>query len=276
LKQQQLFLGPNIKVLRERMKLSQENFARSLGITRSKLALLESGHTKSPPLGDIVNFSTIFKVSVDTLLKIDLTRLSDQQIHELETGNDIYSSGKNLRVLATTVDKNNNEQIELVPEKAIAGYKKGYSDPEWIADLPRYSIPGLSKHKKYRIFPTNGDSMIPYPSGCYIIAEYVEDWINLKNETLCILILNGTGAEILFKQVENRILKDKKIVAKSLNLLYQPFEIPISEVIEIWKYKAHLSETIVSQSTNASPEQLFRMVQQIRLDIDHINKKLAN
>jgi len=53
----------------------------------------------------------------------------------------VYIKGSNLRVLATTVDIANNENIEMVAEKAKAGYTTGYADPEFISELPVFQFP---------------------------------------------------------------------------------------------------------------------------------------
>lgn len=273
MKKQKIFLATNLKRLRGRKKWSQEELAEKLGITRGKLALIESGKTANPLLEDVINFSTVLGVGVDSLLKIDLRKVSDLKIRELEEGNDTYATGTKLRVLATTVSSDNQENVELVPEKAKAGYRSGYGDPEWIAELPRYSIPGLTKHSKYRIFPIAGDSMLPYPDGCYIVGEYVEDWINLKDDALCILILKSGGADFVFKQVENRIKKEKKLLAKSLNLVYQPYEIPVADVLEVWRYKLHIADNITCPSTDVSTEQLFRMMQEMKMELGKLTAK---
>lgn len=273
MKKQTIFLATNIKQLRLRKKWNQEELAQKLGMTRIKLAQVELGNTKNPSLEDVINFSTVFGIGVDTLLKVDLRKVSELKIRELEAGNDPYATGTKIRVMAKTVDKDNQDNVELVPEKAKAGYRSGYGDPEWIAELPRYSIPGLTKHSKYRIFPITGDSMLPYPDGCYIIGEYVEDWINLKDDTRCILILKSGGADFVFKQVENRIKKKKKLLAKSLNLLYQPYEIPVSDVLEIWKYKLHIADTITCPAGDVSTEQLFRIMQEMKLELAKLAAK---
>lgn len=273
MKKQKIFLAGNVKHLRLRKQWSQEELAGRVRISRSKLALLEMGKTINPPLDDVVSFSMVFGISTDSLLKIDLTKLSELQLRELEAGNDAYATGTNIRVLATTVDKDNNSNAEMVPEKAKAGYRSGYGDPEWIAELPRYTIPGLTKHSKYRIFPITGESMLPYPDGCFIVGEYVEDWINIKDGTLCILILKSGGTDFVFKQVENRIKKAKILLAKSLNLMYMPYEIPVSEVLEVWKYKLHIANTVACPSIDVSSEQLIRMMQEVKLDIAKLTEK---
>lgn len=272
---QKIFLAENVKRLRMRKHWSQEEFAERAGITRSKLSLIEMGKTVNPPVEDLVNFSAIFGVSIDSLIKLDMSKLSELSMRELETGNDSYSAGTKIRVLATTVDKGNNSNVELVPEKAKAGYRSGYGDPEWIAELPRYSLPGLSKHSKYRIFPIKGESMLPYPDGCYIIGEYVEDWLNLKNDTLCVLILKSGNADFVFKQVENKIRKGKKLLAKSLNTEFDPFEVQIEDVLEIWKYKMHITDRITTgEAADIPTARLLRIMQEMKLDLGKLTAQL--
>lgn len=273
MKKQIIFFATNIKKLRERKKWSQGEMAEKLGVSRIKLAQMELGNTKNPPLEDLVNFSNVLGIGVDTLLKVDLRKVSELKIRELESGNDAYVTGTKIRVLATTVDKSDNDNVEMVPEKAKAGYRSGYGDPEWIAELPRYSVPGLTRHTKHRIFPISGDSMLPYPDGCLIVGEYVEDWINLKDDTLCILILKSGGVDFVFKQVENRIKKEKRLLAKSLNLLYQPYEIPITDVLEVWRYKLHIATSITCPQVDVSTEHLLRLMQEMKLELGKLTTK---
>ena len=273
MKKQTLFLASNIKSLRVRNKWSQEELAKMLGIARIKLAQVELGNTKNPSLQDVISFSTVFGISIDSMLKKDLSKISERELRELEVGNDIYATGTKIRILATTVDNDNNENVELVPEKAKAGYRSSYGDPEWIAELPRYTVPGLSKHSKYRMFPISGDSMLPYPDNCFIVGEFVENWISLRDNSLCILVLKSGGIDFVFKQIENRIKKERKLLAKSLNLAYQPYEVPVADILEVWKYRMHIAETITCPIINVSSEQLFRMMQEIKLDIGKLTKK---
>src|SRR5690606_3788350 len=158
-----IFFGSNVKFLRIRQKLTQEHLAQKLSMTRSKLNCIETGQTKSPSIEDMLKFSFHFKMSLETLIKVDLSKLVELKLRELESGNDIYIKGGNLRVLAITVDKDNNENVEYVPRNAIAGDQAGYSDPEYIASRPTYSLPNLSHLVTVSIVPTEGGSMLPIP-----------------------------------------------------------------------------------------------------------------
>jgi len=210
-------------------------------------------------------------MSIDTILKIDMMKLSESQLSELERGYDAYVKGSNLRVLATTVDTDNLENIELVPEKAKAGYTTGYADPEYIGELPRFRLPFLSEKRKYRTFQLKGDSMLPIPDGSWVTGEFLQDWREIKNGSGCIVFTIDDG--IVFKIVENNIEKDGKLVLYSLNPVYEPYEVHINEVKEIWKFVNFISNEIPDP---VLPEkQLIQAVASMKNDLERIKARLG-
>ncbi|MGO1243440.1 MAG: XRE family transcriptional regulator [Sphingobacterium sp.] len=255
---QKIYFASNIKFLRERKRMSQEASAAKLGLTRAKLAALEAGNTKSPQPEDYLNFSFFFSVSVDTLLKVDLSKLGELKLRELEEGNDVYIRGGNLRVLAISVNKENNEHVEYVPIKAKAGYATGYADPEFIAGLPKYSMPNLPKGDTYRIFPITGDSMLPIPEGSDITGKYLADWSSIKPNTPCIVILKRQD-DFVFKLVT--IHADGTLVLRSLNPAYQPYQVGINEVLEIWKFHSYTTNVFPESPSDIST--VLRAIQEL-------------
>ena len=268
MEKKQIFWPTNIRFLRKRKGWSQEELAEKLGFTRAKLNAHENGKTVNPTADDLIAVSAFFELSIDTLLKLDLTSLSELKIRELESGNDGYVTGTTLRVLATTVGADNNENIEYVPVKARAGYLAGHSDPEFIAGLPRFRMPQLPANRTYRMFPTTGPSMLPIPEGCLVIAEYVQDWLSLKDNTLCILILKSSGQEFVFKQVVNRIKQDRVLRLQSLNDAFAPYDVPVADVLEIWRFVSYVSEEV--PLGNISLGQIAQSLQEIRVDVARI------
>jgi len=242
-----LFFNSNLRFLRERKKMTQEDLGEQLQLSRNKLQALESGKTVNPAAADFVKFSEYFKVSIDSLLKTDLSKLGEYKLKELLNGNDVYVTGNQLRVLAITVDKSNKENAEYVPVKAKAGYRAGYNDPVFISTLPKFSLPNLPKSGTFRMFPTTGDSMLPIPEGSDIIAQYVEDWKSIKADTPCIVILKS-DQDFVFKLVT--IQEDNVVLLKSLNRNYVPYTVPVEDVLEVWKYYMHQTGVLPGPETD--------------------------
>ncbi|NJO02265.1 MAG: XRE family transcriptional regulator, partial [Bacteroidia bacterium] len=153
---------------------------------------------------------------------------------------------QNLRVLTITVDQEDQENIELVPEKAAAGYTLGYADPEYLRELPKYQLPFLSQGKTYRAFEITGDSMLPLMPNSIVIGEYIDDWHTIRDGQVCVLVSKSEG--IVLKQVYNKISDRGTFLLKSTNIAYRPYEIFADEVLEIWKFAAYISRDIPEES----------------------------
>ena len=261
-----LFFHSNIRFLRERRKFSQEDISETLDMSRNKLQALESGKTKNPSAADLVKFSEYFKISMDSLFKVDLTKLSELKLRELEAGNDVYMTGSKMRVLAITVNPDNKENVEYVPVKAKAGYRSGYSDPEFIASLPKFSMPNLP-NGTHRMFPINGDSMLPVPDGSDVIACYVDDWKQLKPDTPCIVILKGEQ-DFVFKLVH---ITGTEVLLKSLNTAYEPFSVPVSEILEIWQFYCYQTKEFPEPMGDL--KSLTKAVRDLQEDFKEMKKK---
>jgi transcriptional regulator with XRE-family HTH domain len=265
-----MYFTSNIKFLRKRRGRTQDDVAVALNLKRSTLSGYENG-VAQPGIDILVSFSGYFNMSIDTLLKIDMTRLSESQLGELERGYDAYVKGSNLRVLTTTVNSENRENIELVAEKAKAGYTTGYADPEYIGELPVFSLPFLSDKRKYRTFQLKGDSMLPIPDGSWVTGEFLQDWMNIRTGKAYIVFTLNDG--IVFKILENNISKDGKLVLFSLNPLYEPYEVHISEVKEIWKFVNYISNELPEP---VLPEkQIFQSIALMKTDLERIKAKLG-
>ena len=265
-----MYFASNIKFLRKRKGRTQDDMAAALDLKRSTLSGYENG-VAQPGIDVLVSFSGYFNLSIDTLLKIDIAGLSESQLGELERGYDAYVKGSNLRVLTTTVNSENRENIEMVSEKAKAGYTTGYADPEFIGELPVFNLPFLSDKRKYRAFQLKGDSMFPIPEGSWVTGEYLQDWNELVNGKAYIVFTIDDG--IVFKIVENNIRKTGKLTLFSLNPLYEPYEIHINEVREIWKFVNYISNELPEP---VMPEkQIFQSIAIMKNDLQRIKAKLG-
>ncbi|MCB9016707.1 MAG: LexA family transcriptional regulator [Lentimicrobiaceae bacterium] len=259
----------NIKLLRKRRGRTQDEVAFALGMKRPTLSGYEN-EVAQPGIESLLAFSKYFGISVDTLLKIDLSKLSQSELSQLERGYDVFITGSKIRVLTTTVDSSNEENIEVVNQKASAGYRVGFADPEYIKVLPTFHMPFLSKEKKYRTFQINGDSMLPIPDGSWVTAEFVQNWNLIRDGQPYIILTLDDG--IMFKVVTNRIKTDARLTLHSLNPLYEPYEIDIKDVREVWKFVHYISSAM--PEPNLPREELAATVAALKKDMDKLKKQV--
>jgi transcriptional regulator with XRE-family HTH domain len=220
----------NFRFLRAKEGLTQREFAERLGLKQATLGAYEEGRA-TPPLSCLTDASRIFKVSLDNLINSDLSSLPEKSWR---------TSGKPRKeVLAITVDLNNKENVELVTQKASAGYTSGFQDPEFVKELPKIHMPVLPRNRTYRAFEIRGDSMLPVQPGSIIFAEYVEDLGMIKNGRLYILVTRNDG--IVFKRVFNFAGEEKKLLLVSDNRLYEPYGVDTEDILEVWAAKAFFS-----------------------------------
>lgn len=258
-----MYFGSNIKFLRNRKKLTQDQLSTALEIKRSTLNNYEN-EISGLSIQSLILFSDYFHVAIDTLLRVDLTKLRESQLYELEHGQDVFLRGSNLRILATTVDRQNRDNIELVSEKAKAGYLNGFADAEFISELPVFQLPFLSSQKKYRTFQIKGDSMLPVPDKAWITGEFVQDWNEIKSGNLYVVLTLNEG--LVFKQLKNDLAQKGCFQLISLNPAYQPYELAVTEIHEIWKFVHYISREVAASpvTDNLVGQQLKALTAEIR------------
>jgi len=265
-----MFFSSNIKFLRRRRGQTQDDVADALEMKRSTLSGYEN-NIAQPGFEALIAFSKYYNVAIDTLIKADLKSLPESQLRQLERGYDVFIRGTNLRILATTVGPDNEENIELVGEKAKAGYATGFADPEYISILPTFRLPFLSKQKKYRTFQVSGDSMLPIPHGSWVTGMFLQDWSLVKDKDACIILTPDEG--IVFKVVENKIREYGVLRLHSLNPLYEPFDLPVNSIREIWQFVHYISPKIPENQENET-KNLLETVRKLQKNVKEIQTRL--
>ncbi len=256
-------LNENIRILRKKLDLNQDQFGQRLGIKRSLVGAYEEGRAE-PRLELLQKMAELFKISVDQLITVDFSRpwLAEAEVK------------KSKDVVVVTVDSNDRENIEFVPVKAAAGYMNGYADTEYVKELPRFNLPMLQRGT-YRAFEITGDSMLPILPGTVIIGEMVEHVSEIKNGKTYVLVTKREG--IVYKRVFNYISENGKLFLVSDNRQYAPYQIDADDVLEVWSAKAYISVQFpdVESKNDVSVEQLAGVVLDLQKEILELktNKK---
>ena len=248
-------INTNLKFWRRELALTQAQMAEKLGIKRSLVGAYEEGRAE-PRLATLVNMARLFGISLDQLVTTDFSKKKNAKAAAAmrqpemavaggpdDDGDDQPEppGGGKLRILALTVDQDQNENIELVPQKAAAGYLNGYADPEYLEVLPKFRLPMLPQTGTYRAFEISGDSMLPIASGTVIVGRYVDEWTTIKDGTPCIVVSNKEG--IVFKRVYNKLRQNAMFALHSDNQQYSPYDVSVDDVLEIWEAKSYISST---------------------------------
>ena len=251
-------ISKNIRHLRTLKGLSQEYLSEEIKVTRAQITSYEASRTE-PTIDTLIKISEYFKLPVDVLVKKDLTKTKDNSF--IEIGNQ--------RVLfPIMVDADNENLIEVVPVKASAGYLLGYNDPEYIEQLQKIKLPFLPTGK-HRAFPIKGDSMLPMKDGSYVVAEYVEDLRDIKSGTSYIIVTKNDG--LTYKRVYNQIEEKSSLLLKPDNTEYLPYEIPIIEVLEAWKFTCAIN-TQEYDEKDLKLSSIMKMFNDLKVELKSLKK----
>jgi transcriptional regulator with XRE-family HTH domain len=241
----------NIKYLRKLRGWTQQEFADKLRIKRSLVGAYEEERAK-PHFDVLETVCDMFKLTMDDLLRKDLTESKDNYLAKRRA---IKMSG-------------GRPDITFVPVKAAAGYLAGYADPEFVDELNTFTLPMLSGGN-YRAFEIIGDSMLPTPSGSVIVCEKVENTVDVKNNTACIVVSKNEG--IVYKRVQTTRTKNK-LTLISDNPSYQPYTVSMEDVLEMWEAQYIIGKA--GQQNRWDVNQLASLVNNLKEQVSVMKKRM--
>ncbi len=250
-------IASNLKYLRKKKGLTQQQFADVLEIKRASVGAYEEDRAE-PKYELLKKIAEFYELSMDELANDEINEKWKPMPR---------SNASNLRVLSVTVDGADRENIELVPVKASAGYLNGYGDPEYVSELPKFSLP-MFNQGTYRAFEIKGDSMLPLASGSIIIGEYVEDWHDIKAGQTYVVLSKEDG--VVYKRVAFKFKEDKGLKLVSDNKVYEPYWVEAADILEVWRAKAYISTEMPEPTSEPSMETLTHMMSQMQKTINAV------
>ncbi|POY37520.1 transcriptional regulator [Solitalea longa] len=252
-------ISQNLKYLRKRKGITQQQLADNLEVKRAVIGAYEEDRAE-PKTELLIKMANLFSISVDEFIS---ERINDKWFAKKEktAEEEKNNAASGLRILSITVDSEQNENIELIPAKASAGYLNGYADPQYVAELPKFHLPFL-KGGTFRAFELKGDSMLPLEPGTIVVGEYIENYGEIKSGDTYVVLSKDEG--IVYKRVTNKIKENKKLFLASDNKQYETYSINAEDILEVWRAKAFISTAFPTPSTEPSLEKLTEMVEQLQ------------
>ena len=248
----QSFAGQNLKYLRKLKGFTQEEFAMKLQIKRSLLGAYEE--ERAEPRIDVLELvSDHFKISLDDLLRKDLSDAKGD-----------YLSKRRVQKLGSEANL-----IHFVPMKAAAGYLAGYADEEFIDELNTFTLPMMGSGQ-YRAFEIIGESMLPTPSGSIIVGQKINGLDDLKQNAAYIVVSRSEG--IVYKRLSRNSRSKNKITLTSDNQAYQPYDMNVDEILELWQAQTVITKVTPQQRWDVG--QLASLVSNLQDQVSSMKKRM--
>jgi transcriptional regulator with XRE-family HTH domain len=251
----------NLRFLRKTQSLSQESLSDAISISRSKVSAYEDERSE-PNITTLINFSEYFKLPIDALLRTDLTISNDGGYLDI---------GNNRVLFPVMINENNEDIIEIIHQEAAAGYLQGFTDTEYIANLPIMNLSFLPTGK-YRAFPIKGDSMYPWvKEGDFVVCEFMQDPKQVSNSDCYIILTKEDG--LVYKRVDTSKMDDGYLILTSDNKAYQPYELHMSEVLEIWEFTINIAIGKY-QNDEINPSNVLKLLRNVGVELTDLKSRV--
>lgn len=220
-------LSDRLKKVRKHFKLSQVDFAKSIGMKQGSYSDIERGRNKGLSNTTIENIAKNYN-----LLNIDW----------LLTGEGEMLKNKSLIPNATIIENPSFIMVSVVSQYAAAGYLSGYADEEYIEALPK--IPFFVDHDpkgKYMGFEVRGDSMDDDSTNSIIEGDTLicreikpELWHNKLHIRKYFFVIAHKTEGVLVKQITNHNPDTGDITIHSLNSFYPDQILNLQDVAQLF------------------------------------------
>jgi phage repressor protein C with HTH and peptisase S24 domain len=244
-------------------ELNANSLAVKLGASSNSKMYKILGGTE-PSFPTLVDILRVFpEVSADWLVLGDGQMLRAAMADAAPPAPRAVAAGKRLpavnngRVLTITVDRENNENTELVPVQAQAGYSLQHNEATYLQDLPRYLIPGF-ENGTYRAFEVSGDSMEPTLNHRdVVVCSYVDNWRLLVPGDVYVVV---TDESVMLKRIHERITdRAGEVMLHSDNPHRKPYPMDAADITQIWRVRGYIS-TYIPSTPDVTVERLWEVI----------------
>lgn len=241
------------KEIREDNNYTQSEFAEKLGINHTT-ADIERGRTRLT--GEVIK-ELLKQFGINPLWMYGESTQKHLNLHQV-----------NVMPKVISTDEEGNENMLLVNQRAAAGYPQNIQETGWHKRLPTFNLP-LPQYRNatYRGFQVEGDSMEPnLRAGEWVLGKAVDN-LEMINEGKIYVIV--THESVLVKKLYK--LPDPALLRLiSINPEYQPFEIQVSSIQELWQVNSKLTFFLDANSENHILRELQASMQDLKQQLKAI------
>jgi len=210
------YFGVNIKKIRKLKSLSQAEMADVIDLKRGTLGAYEEGRSE-PKIETIIKFANHFSISLDDLLKRELTV------------NELLNFNTNLTTDETKLRKS-FPKIPIITKTVVTDYLQYYDKKSFIDHMPCVEWPLQDDHNEYRAFQIQDLEMSDNEGGLYpddIILVERSNLEDFEKEKPSLVVFD----DLKFRKV---IYKDDKLHLKAEHPAIEDLILATQDVKEIW------------------------------------------
>ena len=187
------------------------------------------------------------------------------------TETSLLPTKRSTQVLTLTVGLDGEENIELVPVPAQAGYTRQFNEAVFIEQLRQYRIPGF-EHGTFRAFEVNGDSMEPTINHAdIVVGSFVDEWRLLEPGAIYVVV---THESVMLKRIPERITDpNAEVMLHSDNPHVKPYTLDVIDIQQLWRVQGYVSRYVPSQP-DFTVERLWEVIDLLKLDQTMIKQHL--
>ncbi len=113
--------------------------------------------------------------------------------------------------------------------------------------------------------------MPPHKDGSYIIGKYVENIRDLKKGKGYVFITRNEG--MTYKKLL-KVTDDYLLIAAD-NDFYEPYEIPLTDVLELWEYAASIAtKEFTKEDFNLDNQTIISMFHELKTEVANLKKQM--
>lgn len=134
--------------------------------------------------------------------------------------------------------------INLVPERALAGYALEHQDQAYIENLQKFSIPHLEGD--LIAFEISGDSMMPtITNGDLVVCEPVERGTPLRDNHVYVVVTDVVVAKRIQQMRNGNEIVGLRLISDN-DIVYKPYEVEPNDIRQILKVKCRLTSYAIA------------------------------
>ena len=232
--------GLELKSLRKKYKLTQDELAKSLGVTRKTISLYENSIVPYERESELLHFFNTIENRNVTLNKTNVTPSSSNVIVNSEIDVDILQN-KNGNIYYIKEDGEIEIEVVNLPFPAYASYLEIFTDENVVLEefnKAKFSVDKIGRGY-YMSFDIKGDSMwneggYDTPDGAKVLGREIGRhlWTKFKPEKYGYILM--TVDNIYFKDIIDYNQQTGDLILHSRNSQYNDFTTNIDNVYRIF------------------------------------------